>query len=163
MDVFEFAMQMETDGKAMYEEHAAKVEIPELKQILLELAADEQKHYNLFKAMSEGKTVDYDEGSKTNIVASVKNVFQQLKEQDKDFTFGSDAREVWDKARDIEKKSEAFYRSKMEEVETDAQKNVLKRIADEELRHWQMIEHVIQFLDRPKSWLEDAEWNKSEE
>jgi len=32
-------------------------------------------------------------------------------------------------------------------------------IADEEHTHWALIENVLQFLDRPKQWLENAEWN----
>jgi rubrerythrin len=162
MNVFEFAMQMELDGRAMYEEHAAVVKLPELKSILRELAADEQKHYNLFKAMNEGHKVEFEEAKATTIVTSVKNVFQTLKAQDKQFSFGSDTRTVWDKARDIERKSEAFYREKGKEIDDPRQQKIFNRIADEEHKHWQMIEHVIQFLDDPKSWLEDAEWNRHE-
>ncbi|HOP07951.1 MAG TPA: ferritin family protein [candidate division Zixibacteria bacterium] len=159
MDAFEFAMQMELDGKAMYEEHAAKADIPGLKTILLDLAADEQKHYNIFKAMKEGRSVEYEEAKATKIVDSVRNVFQTLKAQNKDFSFSDDVRTVWDKARDIEKKSEAFYRRKGNEAGDEKQKHIFNRIADEEHKHWQMIEHVIQFLDQPRSYLDDAEWN----
>ena len=37
MNVFEHAMQMELDGKKYYEECAEKVELPQLKQVLMEL------------------------------------------------------------------------------------------------------------------------------
>ncbi|RME30133.1 MAG: rubrerythrin, partial [Candidatus Zixiibacteriota bacterium] len=54
--------------------------------------------------------------------------------------------------------AEDFYREKAGEVDNDTQKDILLRIADEEHRHWVTMQNVIQFLDRPKHWLEDAEW-----
>lgn len=163
MDIFEYAMKMEQDGKAFYEEQATKTELAELKNILLELAADEQKHYNIFKAMKEGKKTEYEEGKKTKIVTSVKNVFEDLKSRNQDFAFPGDIVAAWEEAREIEKKSEDFYREKAGEVGAQEQKHILNRIADEEHKHWQTIENVIQFLNRPQSWLEDAEWNHMED
>lgn len=163
MNVFEFAMKMELDGKAYYEESAAKITTPELKRILLELAADEQKHYLIFRAMRDGLPVEYDESKKTRILAEVKNVFEKLKAQNKDFSFPNDAGNIWVHAREIEKKSEDFYREKADEVKDAKQARVLNQIADEEQRHWITIENVIKFLDRPKHWLEDAEWNNLED
>ena len=96
MNVFEYAMQMELDGKAYYEEAAAKIDSPELKKILLEIAGDEQKHYNLFKSMLDGNDVEYVESETTTILKSVKNVFVTLKEKNKDFTFPTDAKKIWE-------------------------------------------------------------------
>ncbi len=163
MDIFEYAMKMEQDGKAFYEEQAAKTDLAELKNILLELAADEQKHYNIFRAMKEGRAAQFEEAKKTRIVTSVKNVFEDLKSRNQDFTFPGDIIAAWEEAREIEKKSEDFYREKAGEVDAQEQKHILNRIADEEHKHWQTIENVIQFLNRPQAWLEDAEWNHLED
>jgi rubrerythrin len=163
MNIFEYAMQMELDGKAFYEENAARIGNPELKKILEELAADEQKHYNIFKAMRDGKSVQYAESDNTTILASVKNVFETLKAENQDFSFPPDARNIWIEAREIEKKSETFYREKAGEVDSDEKKHLLNKIADEEHKHWVTLENVIQFLDRPKTWLEDAEWHHLED
>ena len=51
MNVFEHAMKMEQDGRAFYLEHAGKTSNAALKRVLEELADDELKHYNIFKAM----------------------------------------------------------------------------------------------------------------
>ena len=45
MDVFDFAMKMELQGKAFYETQAALTQIIGLKTVFTGLAADEQKHY----------------------------------------------------------------------------------------------------------------------
>ena len=54
MDIFEFAMKMEKDGQVYYEKMAAQAGNAALKGVLLDLAADEVKHYNLFKSFKEG-------------------------------------------------------------------------------------------------------------
>lgn len=158
MSIFDFAMKMELDGQAYYEELAAKAELPQLKKILLEMATDEQKHYNLFKAMKEGETATYDADQATKIFASAKNVFEQLKESGEEFSVGSDVRDAWAQAREVEKKAEAFYLQKADEVDDDGQKQTLLAIAKEEFKHWTVIDHVLSFLDQPGTWLENAEW-----
>ncbi|MCK4573641.1 MAG: ferritin family protein [candidate division Zixibacteria bacterium] len=163
MNVFEYAMQMELDGKTYYEEHAAKIESPQLKRILLELADDEQKHYNIFKAMRDGTSVEYEEAKKSTILAQVKNVFEELKAAEKDYSFPEKLREIWVKAREVESKAENFYREKANELNDENQKHIFNRIADEEHRHWMTMENVIRFLDRPSQWLEDAEWSNLED
>ena len=162
MNVFEYAMQMELDGKAYYEEAAEKVNSPELKKILLEIAGDEQKHYIIFKAMKDGQVVEYVESEASSIFDSVKNVFTTLKEENKDYTFPEDAKKVWEHARDVEKKAEAFYREEAAKLDNEKNAAILHKIADEEHRHWVTMENVINFIDRPNQWLENGEWGDLE-
>lgn len=159
MNVFEYAMQMELDGKTYYEESAEKVDVPEFKKILLELASDELKHYNIFKAMRDNEPVEYVEDEATKIFTEVKNIFITLKEENKDYTFPSEAKGIWEHAREVEKKAEEFYRESADSI-NDAQKaDILNKIADEEHKHWVTMENIINFIDRPNTWLEDAEWS----
>jgi rubrerythrin len=163
MNVFEHAMKMEQDGRAFYLEHAAKITEPSLKRILEELADDEQKHYNLFKAMNDQHKAIYGTADMTTIFSTARNAFEELRDQNRDFSFPKEARKAWEVAADVEKKSEAFYREKAREMTDESQKQLWNAIADEEHRHWNTIEHVIQFLDRPKQWLADAEWTALED
>ena len=163
MDIFEFAMKMEEDGRAFYLESAEKMSDPAFKQILTQLADDELKHYNIFKALRDGQKAEYKEAEKTQILSTVKNVFEQLKAENKEMTFAPEVKTVWEEAQEIEKKSEDFYREKAGEVGDDNQANILNKIADEEHRHWVTMQNVIQFLDRPNSWLENAEWSHLED
>jgi rubrerythrin len=154
---------MEQDGRAYYLDNAEKTSDPALKKVLLELADDELKHYNIFKAMAHQEQAEYKEEEKTTILTTVKNVFEQMKAEGKDFTFADEASQVWEKAREIEKESEKFYREQAEGLSDENQKRILNRIADEEHRHWVTMEQVLQFLHKPKQWLEDAEWSRLEE
>jgi rubrerythrin len=161
MNAIEYAMQMEMDGKKFYEDQAGVMADSALKKIYEELAGDEQRHYNIFKAMSEGKTGDVEAAFKTNILATTKNVFQQIKDAGGDIAeFPADVKEAWEKARAIEDKSEKFYREQADKAENEGEKDMWMKIANEEHKHWVALDNVLQFLNRPDQWLEDAEWSQ---
>lgn len=162
MNIFEFAMKMEEDGRAYYLEHAEKAENPALKRVLNEMADDELKHYKIIEALRNQETAEYLDNNKTTIIDTVKNIFEVLKEENKEYTTQSDFRKIWEVALETEKKAESFYREKADEVDDENNKRILKKIADEEHNHWVAIENVIQFLDKPNRWLENAEWNNLE-
>jgi rubrerythrin len=153
---------MERDGQAYFEVQAGRMSNKALKQIFDELANDEKRHYEIFKAMSEGKTPSIDEAFKTDILTTTKNVFQQLKDSGEKMEFADDVKQVWIKARDIEDDAESFYREKANEATDSAQKAMWNRIADEEHKHWVAMNNVVNFLSRPEQWLEDAEWTNLE-
>jgi rubrerythrin len=163
MDIFEFAMKMEEDGRAYYLKHAEKTDLPQLKRVLTELADDELKHYKIFKALKDREQAEYREEEKTTILSTTKNVFEQLKSQGKELVFGGEVRSVWEEAMEVEIKSEKFYREKADEVDDSNQKDIFNKIADEERRHQLVVENVMEFLDRPKQWLENAEWHHLED
>jgi len=160
-DVFEFAMQMEQDGKAYYEKMASETDVPALKKILTGLADDEQRHYNIFKLLKDNHGNDLGElaGKTTLITSTTKNVFQELKDSSADVIPQENVIAVWKQAQDVEKKSEDFYREKAREVDDPKGKEMLIRIADEEAKHWNVIESVLQFLNKPNTYLENAEFS----
>lgn len=164
-DVFDFAMQMEQDGRDYYEEMASKTKIPALKKILTGLADDERRHYQIFKNLREQHSDQVSQLSEksTTIMSDAKNIFEQLSGNEVEVDTAGDAIEVWEHAQEIEKKSEDFYREKAGVVPDKTAKDLLNKIADEEHKHWALIESVMQFLHRPDRWLEDAEWNHLEE
>ncbi|HQL23693.1 MAG TPA: ferritin family protein [candidate division Zixibacteria bacterium] len=162
-DIFEYAMKMETDGRDFYLRQAAKADQKQFKQIWEQLADDELKHFHIFKALRDGQAAEYKEGSATPILATARNVFEDLKAAGRDFTFAGDVEKAWVEAREVERRSEEFYRDKATQVETEGKRTILNRIADEEHKHFVTLDNVIHFLRRPKEWLEDAEWRHSDE
>ena len=165
MEIFDYAMKMEKDGQAFYEKMAGQAGNAALKNILLDLASDEVKHYEIFKKFKAGD-LSAAKGMKEASSATLdkaKNVFQKLAEQKGKMNFPEDINAAWKKAQDIEKMSEDFYREKGAAEKNEQIKKTILLIADEEHKHWALIEHVLQFLDRPKQWLENAEWNHLDE
>lgn len=160
MDIYEYAMKMEKDGEAFYRELASKTGNKGLRNILTRLADAEVKHYNIFRKMRENET-----GGETDagILEGVKNIFERMR-AGKEIT-GVEEREVelYRKAQDIERKSEEFYLEKAGEVEDTARKEMFRKIAGEERKHFQILSNIIDFVSRPEQWLENPEWYHLEE
>ena len=160
MNPYQYAMNLEEEGKKFYLEQAAKMTDPTLKKIYEELAADEQRHFAIFKAMLEGKAADVKAAFKTDILKTTKRVFQELKDSKQKLgDYPSDVREAWIHARDIEDNAEGFYKEQAAKATSEKEKNTWLMIASEEHKHYVAMDNVVNFIDRPNQWLEDAEWS----
>jgi demethoxyubiquinone hydroxylase (CLK1/Coq7/Cat5 family) len=158
MNIFEFAMQMERDGEAFYRDLAVKSANAGVTRILNMLADDEVKHYNILKQMSEQGNPEM---AQTTILLDAKNVFAQM--QDTEFDLEGIQVDLYRKAQDIERQAQEFYEGKADQATKPAQRALLLRIADEEKRHYLLLDSIIEFLDRPRTWLEDAEFTHLDE
>jgi rubrerythrin len=158
MNIFKFAMQMEKDGEAFYRNLSGKVGNIGLKTILNMIADDEVKHYKIFEALFKNTKPSLAE---TKILKNSKNIFSQMKGENIESNI--EQIDLYKKAQGIERMSEEFYREKAGEVKNPAQKKLLLKIADEEKRHFFLLENIILFVSRPKTWLENAEFVHLEE
>lgn len=68
-----------------------------------------------------------------------------------------------EKAQEIEGKSRDSYLEKADEVKSKSQKEIFLKIAEEERKHYEILEKIIAFVSQPRTWLEDAEWYHVEE
>ena len=159
MNIFEYAMQMEKDGENYYRQLVQQTANKGLKTILTMLADEEVKHYNAIEKM---KTEELQMTDAT-ILADAKNVFVQIKESDENFAFDIKQTELYKRAQDIEKKSREFYLEKANEVQEKYQKELFLRLAEEEKKHYFLLENIIEFVSRPETWLENAEFFHLEE
>jgi rubrerythrin len=155
MDIFEFAIQMEKDGESYYREIALKTNDKGLTTIMTLLADEEVKHRRIIQDMKT-RTPYVPE---TRILDNVMNIFVQMKEE-KNRVFDPKIKQVelYRKAQELEKKSEDFYREKSAQVAGPGHKDLLLKIAEEEKRHYFILENVIDFVNRPQQWLENAEF-----
>ena len=157
MSIFEFAMKMEQDGEKFYRDLAGRTTNTGLKQIFTYLADEEVKHYALFKGFFEGQPTDY---TSTDILAGSKNIFAQMKESGAvDVTHDISQLEAYKQALEWEKKAYEFFEEKCAETRDPKEKKFLETIAKEERRHYRLIDAIIEFIGRPESWVENAEFN----
>jgi rubrerythrin len=159
MNIYDFAMQMEQDGESFYREMAVQTSDVGVQSILNALADDEVKHYNVIRQMkskSAAPTMD-----DTAVLAAAQNVFAQMKGQTIDTT-GMQV-DVYRQAQELERQSRTFYQEKAAEVTQDSHKALLLRMAAEENQHFFLLDHMIEFINRPQTWIEDAEFNHLEE
>lgn len=160
MDIFEFGMQMEQDGEKYYREIAAKSADKGMKTILSMLADSEIKHYNVLKAMKEHADAEL---AVVTLMPDVKNVFARMKEEKGDLDPDVSQVEMYSTAKEIELKSEAFYREQAEAAEAAGARDIFAKLANEEKEHGVILGNLIEMLGRPDVWLENAEWRHMEE
>lgn len=159
MDIADFAMKMERDGKAYYEKQFSLTTDPELKKILLTLAEEEENHYRFFKTMKENPdALVAAKLTGVHTINQVKNIFEDMARQNDKAPFGADAVSAWKEARLIEEKSVAFY-LKQAAIENDpARKALLEQIVEEERNHVLMIDGVLMFLKQPAAFADSAQF-----
>ena len=155
MNIYEFAMQMERDGERFYRNLADGSSNQGMSRILTWLADDEAKHYIIVKKMAEDVAPDMD---KTTVLTDAKNVFAQM--QGTSLDLGGLQVEVYRQAQEIERKSREFYEEQADQATKASTRTILLEIADEERRHYFLLDQIVEFLDRPSTWIEDAEFNR---
>lgn len=160
MNIFDYAMSMEKEGEAYYRDFEKRIDNEGLKKILTWLADEEVKHYNIFVEMKENKNPLV---AKTNLLKNAKAVFEKMSKSKKPFDFNSSQPDLYRKAQQLEKKTIDFYLQKSEEVERQKQKELLVKIAEEEKKHYFLLDNIIEFITRPEIWLENAEFTHLEE
>lgn len=159
MDLFDYAIQMEKDGEAYYRQLSHRTSNTGLRTILTMLADEEVKHQQLFEQLKESKGTL----QSSQALTRTKNIFVQMKESGEVISDETDQIELYQKAQDLEKKSREFYLGKSEEAESADLKDVLVQLAKEEETHYVILQNIIEFLAKPQSFLEDAEFVNTDE
>lgn len=160
MDIYEYAMGLEKEGERFYREVALKAENKGIRNILNMLAEAEVVHYRTFKEMKDGHNISLPD---TAILKDVKNIFKDILDKKEFSNLDLSQVDLYKKAEEIEKKSRDFYIEKSGEVKDEKEKEIFLKIADEERMHFQVLEHIIDFVSRPLNWLENPEWYNQEE
>ncbi|MDH4240533.1 MAG: ferritin family protein [Phycisphaerae bacterium] len=153
-NIFEYAMQMEKNGEDYYRQLARQTSNKGLQTILTTLADEEVKHYNVIERMQ----IKEPHMTETTILTDAKNIFVQIKESGESFDFDIEQTKLYKKAQDIEKQSRDFYTGKADEVTEEYQKEIFLILADEENKHYLLLDNIIEFVSRPEQWLENAEF-----
>ncbi|OGR27766.1 MAG: ferritin [Desulfuromonadales bacterium GWD2_54_10] len=160
MNVFDFALRMELDGKSYYEKLAAETAQIGLKNIFINLAADEQKHYETIEALRDNTAIKMVD---SNVLENTKNMFLDLI---KDKSIVDSMRKTLDAylhARKIEADSIRLYED-MAKKESNAEiAQVLQRIANEEKKHFNIMDNLYDYTLAPQNYLAWAEFSNLKE
>ena len=157
MNIYKYAMKMEKDGENYYRELANKTENIGLQNILKMLADEEVRHYNIIEQMMKSKASA--ELAETGILKKVKNIFIKIKGKNLVFNFDLPQINFYRKAQEIEEKSYKFYIEMSDKVEIESQRKVFLKLAGEEKKHMFLLENLVEFVSRPETWIENAEFN----
>jgi rubrerythrin len=154
MNIFDFAMEKEKYSEDYYRQLAGKSNNKGLETVFNMLADEEAKHYKIVSDMKEDIAPDLAE---TTVLSDAKDVFAKMRESALSFNFDVTQAALYRKALNIEKQSQDFYLGKANEVEK-AHKEIFLKLADEEKKHYFLLENIIDFVSRPETWLENAEF-----
>jgi rubrerythrin len=157
MNIFDFAINMEKEGEEYYRQLADQASEEGLKRILNRMADDEVKHYLTFEAM---KNEEQPEFSDTVILKDAKEVFSQITMDTELKKSDASQLEVYKKAQEMELKSEEFYCQEAAKIRNEDHKKLLLKIAEEEKKHYFLLQNIIDFISRPQKWIENAEFYK---
>jgi rubrerythrin len=161
MNVFDFAIKMELDGKAFYEKLAQGTNIAGLQTIFSTLAGDEQKHYEIFLALKGQTQATAMEDS--TVLEQAKNVFEQLLAQKGALGSLKGDLEAYRYAMQVEADSFRLYEEAAQKEGNQDVKNLLLRIAEEEHKHFTILQNVHDFVNAPNEYLAWGEFSNLDE
>lgn len=160
MNVYDFAMKMELDGKAYYEQLAAATKIVGLRNIFQVLAEDEQKHYEIFQALKNQETPAMGEST---ALENARNVFEKVIAEKSVGGSARDDLEGYQHAMKLEAESFRFYEEVALHTPDPGIKQLLSRIAGEERKHFNILQNVFDFVNAPNQFLAWAEFSNLDE
>jgi rubrerythrin len=161
MNVFDFAMKMELDGKAFYEKLARQTNVAGLRTIFTRLAADEQKHFEIFQALKGQAQVTTME--ETTVLQDAKNVFEKLiDEKDTLGTVQGDL-EGYKYAMKLEADSFRLYEDGAKREKNPDVKNLMLKVAEEEHKHFDILQNIFDFVNAPNQYLAWGEFSNLDE
>lgn len=163
MNIFEFALKMESDGEKYYRDQAAKTKYADLKKVLEGLAEDEHRHYEIIKA-AQNQTFNHIEDNPS--LSSLQNVFTISK--DKNFIMKNEESiaklkdeqiDVYRAALTKEKESVELYKKLKEESARQEETKIFEKLMHEEEKHVEVLDDIIEMLNNVNDWVEAAEFN----
>jgi rubrerythrin len=161
MNVFEFAMTMEKDGKAYYQKLARETSLAGLKKIFTLLAEDEQKHYEIFHELQAGASAST--MPETKALDESRNIFADLPTDSASLTGVLGDLDAYQHAMQLETESFRLYEEAAAK-EPDAQvKALLLKIASEEHKHFNILGNIYQFVNAPSQFLAWGEFSNLDE
>jgi len=161
MDFFEFALDMEKKTIESYRTLAEKCQSNEgIKNILLMLADDHEKHTKTLREMPNNADIEMEE---TETFREARHVFAGMQKDKTPFSCDIDQVKLYEDARDLVLKKHKFYLDIVEKMETNENKALVTKMAEEEKKQAVVLGNIIEMIRRPESWLEDAEFHHLDE
>ena len=157
MNVYDFAIKMELDGRAFYEKLARETELAGLKSVFSQLAADERKHYGVILALKSQARPAVMEN--TPALEQAKNVFEDLLARKKTIGPVKGDLGAYSHAMDLEVDSFRLYEGAAEKEKDQDVKELLLRIAGEEHKHFNILQNIYDFVNAPAQYLAWGEFS----
>lgn len=160
MDIFDFVMEKEKLAAECYHQLADNAPTQGVKHIFEMLAVEEQRHIKVVEQMKQSISTEV---AHTTVLSDAKDVFQKMQNSTENFDFSITEPQMYQKARDAEKQSMDYYLEKAAQADDPLHKEIFTKLADQEKKHFVLMQNIIDFVSRPQTWLENAEFTHLEE
>lgn len=150
MNVFDYAMKMELEGEEYYRGLAEATPHPGLKTIFTNLAADERKHFETFRALKGGISDPIPESS---TLESSRNIFEKLVDGEIESPTLEHSLDGYRHGMENEAESAKFYEDAAKREKDENVARLIRRIADEEWDHYRVLENLYQYTLAPQNYL----------
>ena len=161
MYIFNLAIALEREIEAFYKKLSEKTDSPGLKKIFLQLAADEEKHYQAVEALKRG--VGDWPMVESLLLTEADDLFKRLVQERPSFLESDDLPEIYRYAMSVEADSSRLYRNAAEQEKKPEVKKVLAKIAAEEEKHFILVENLYNFVNAPNEFLAWQEFSNIDE
>ncbi len=159
MDLISFAVKMEKDGEELYRKLAFESSSIGLRKVFKLMADEESKHVEAIENIKIEYKLDQPLASSFGPC----NVYLELVDENSNFFVTEDEIELYKKCLEMERKSRDFYRDNMVKATDELEQKVLKRLSEEEQKHIDLLENIIEHVSYPDEHIEDAEFTHSNE
>lgn len=160
MNILDFAMKMELDGKVYYENLAAESTVAGLKSIFIGLAADEQKHFEVIQAIKAGTSLNM---ADSTVLEKAKNLFEELAADTNIVASLNNSLDGYQLARKIEADSVRLYEDMAKKEQNPETVQLLLRIANEEKKHFNIMDNLYDYTLAPQNFLAWGEFSNLKE
>ncbi len=160
MNIFDFAIKMEGDGKALYEKLAAETGVSELKTIFTLLAAAEDEHC---KALNTMKKKTPPETAESKVLESARSVFEELVGRKTTVDMLKEDPDGYLHALKFAMAGVKLYETMAAKETNPEAAKIFTMLADEERKHLQILENIYDFVEAPKDYLAWGEFSNLKE
>lgn len=161
MNIFDVAMKLEREGEEFYKQLIRMSWGKEGTVFILNmLANDEVKHYRTFRQMSENETPVWLDST---VVEEALAIFRKIEDYPDWVDEERSQRDLYTRALELEENTIEVYTEMLGKLSEPKQMEIVQKIISEEKKHRRVLENIIELLDNPKHWVENAEFNHLED
>ncbi|OFZ23563.1 MAG: hypothetical protein A2202_04335 [Bdellovibrionales bacterium RIFOXYA1_FULL_36_14] len=154
-NVFDVIKEREKVMEQYYRDLVKKTTNQGIKSILLMIADEESKHFDHFESMK--KQIANPE--KSTLLVDSRKILKSLKQNKNITPINISQLELYEKIRDEEKRSEILFKDLANNENDRELKSIYDQVANEEHRHYLIMDEICEFIARPNDWVESPEFS----
>jgi len=148
------AKEMELEAVAYYNKLAAESGVTAVVGAFKTIAEEESRHAVMFEKLEKDAGI----GSLTTASWDPKALFENLA---KSINLSSDlakAKDAYKKVIALELENAKYYESLLSNLSSENDRKAVEFIIKEEIKHAKIFENLVAFIEKPETWVEDAEF-----